>query len=882
MHVTEDTTTAAPPQTVTKKEGTLPLLARLYVGGVIAAGALVFIYCATHVHVTQSALFLSLIVLSCLASALKIRLPLTRSASTMSVSYVVDFTALLLLGPEQTVFVAAASAIAQSTLNVRKGNPHYRTIFNISAIVLTIEFAGLVFGWSGGGAGNLGWPQIATPLLAAATAYYLANTASVSIAVALTSGQQLIRVWNDNFLWCAPSYFVGAAVAMVSATIVNGANQWLLPILIPPVYLTFRSYKVYLGRLEDEQRHTQQVTELHDQAQQALKFAQQSEGKLRETLQLLKQSEERYALAAAGSNDGLWDWDVVRNRVYFSPRWKAMLGLSDDEVGNTLLDWLNRVHPDEVEGLRAALGAHLAGETPHLEHEHRIQTAAGAYRWMLCRGIAVRDADGTATRLAGSQTDVTDRHEAQARLEHAARHDSLTNLPNRSAFMQELGRILGRSKRMSDYRYSVLFVDVDRFKLVNDSLGHLIGDQLLTAVAHKLATCLRTGDVLARLGGDEFTILLDGVNGPGDVEFVAERVQSLFREPMKVDSGREIFVTTSIGIAMGGPHYEHPEELLRDADTAMYRAKALGKACHVVFEQRMRDHAVVRLNLETELRRAIENDELKLFYQPVIALKNGALVRFRSASPLGTCRRRDDSPVRVHSACGRNRRHRSARHLGPWRGLSAGGAVAAAVPLRRAAHDERQHLAAPADAAWNRRSRWTDAAEAFARARYPCIGNYRERSRRGRRDRDEGHQGTEDAPRAAAARRFRYRVFVPRPPAPLPRRHGQDRSLVPREGSARSERLECSRRRRLARAESWQGRHRRGNRDRRAGRAATQAALPPRPGFLLLEAGRRHRSGRDHRARERDDRAPATARRLRRTVGRRDARSLNVSGGVAP
>jgi diguanylate cyclase (GGDEF)-like protein/PAS domain S-box-containing protein len=631
MDTTDDTATAAPPLTTAiKKEGDLPLLARLYVGGVITAGALVFTYCATHVQVSQWALFLSLIVLSCLASTLKVRLPLTRSASTMSVSYVVDFTALLLLGPEQTVFVAAASAVTQSTLNVRKGNPTYRTLFNIAAIVLTIEFAGLVFGWSGGGAGDLGWPQIATPLLAAATAYYLANTASVSIAVALTSGQRLLRVWNDNFLWCAPSYFVGATVAMVGATIVNGSSQWLLPILIPPVYLTFRSYKVYLGRLEDEQRHTLQVTELHDQAQQALKFAQQSEGRLRETLQLLKSSEERYALAAAGSNDGLWDWDVVRNRVYFSPRWKAMLGLGDDEVGTTLLDWLNRVHPDEVEGLRAALGAHLAGETPHLEHEHRIQTAEGAYRWMLCRGIAVRDADGTATRVAGSQTDVTDRHEAQARLEHAARHDSLTNLPNRAAFMQELGRILGRSKRMGDYRYSVLFVDVDRFKLVNDSLGHLVGDQLLTSVAHKLATCLRTGDVLARLGGDEFTILLDGVNGVGDVEFVAERVQSLFREPMRLDSGREIFVTTSIGIAMGAAYYEYPEELLRDADTAMYRAKALGKACHVVFEQRMRDHAVVRLNLETELRRAIENDELKLVYQPVIALKNGSLAGFEA------------------------------------------------------------------------------------------------------------------------------------------------------------------------------------------------------------------------------------------------------------
>src|SRR4029453_3399471 len=126
----------------------------------------------------------------------------------------------------------------------------------------------------------------------------------------------------------------------------------------------------------------------------------------------------------------------------FSPRWKAMLGLGDDEVGATLLDWLNRVHPDDLEGLRAALGAHLGGEKPHLENEHRIQTATGAYRWMLCRGIAVRDAADTATRLAGSQTDVTDRHEAQARLEHAARHDSLTNLPNPSAFMHELARAL--------------------------------------------------------------------------------------------------------------------------------------------------------------------------------------------------------------------------------------------------------------------------------------------------------------------------------------------------------------------------------------------------------------------------------------------------------
>src|SRR5262249_8121918 len=159
---------------------------------VIAAGALVLIYCAFHVQVAQWALFVSLAVLSSLASTLKVRLPLSRSASTMSVSYVVDFTALLLLGPEPAVFVASASAVAQSTLNGRKGTPTYRWLFNIAAIVLAIRFAGLVFRWSGGGPGYFPWPQIATPLLAAAPAYYLANTASVSIAVALTSGQPLL------------------------------------------------------------------------------------------------------------------------------------------------------------------------------------------------------------------------------------------------------------------------------------------------------------------------------------------------------------------------------------------------------------------------------------------------------------------------------------------------------------------------------------------------------------------------------------------------------------------------------------------------------------------------------------------------------------------
>jgi diguanylate cyclase (GGDEF)-like protein/PAS domain S-box-containing protein len=548
----------------------------------------------------------------------------------MSASYVVDFTSLLLLGPEQTVFVAAASALTQSNFNVPGGSAPHRTLFNMAAIVLTIEAAGLVFAWTGG-TGARAWPHLITPVMAAATVYYLVNTTSVSIAIALASRQGgLLRVWNDNFLWYAPGYFVGALVAQVSATILTSANQWLLPALIPPVYLTFRSYKVYLGRLEREQRHAQQVTTLHDKAQHALTLAQQSEGRLRETLDLLMQSEERYALAAAGSNDGLWDWDVAHNRIYFSDRCRAMLGLAGDESVPSLRDWLARIHPDDLDGLRDALSTHLSGATPHLQHEHRVRSVDGSYRWIHCRGIAVRDSEGTATRVAGSQADVTDRHEAQVRLEHAARHDSLTDLPNRDTFMQALERVIERSRQAGVSRYAVFFVDVDRFKLVNDSLGHLAGDQLLTAVANILSSCLRSDDLLARFGGDEFAILFDGVNGPADVAFVAERIQWLFREPLRLDAGRELFVTTSIGIAMGAASYEHPEELLRDADTAMYRAKANGKACHVVFEPRMREQAVSRLRLDTELRRAVEHNELKLVYQPVIALDTGKVSGFEA------------------------------------------------------------------------------------------------------------------------------------------------------------------------------------------------------------------------------------------------------------
>jgi diguanylate cyclase (GGDEF)-like protein/PAS domain S-box-containing protein len=336
----------------------------------------------------------------------------------------------------------------------------------------------------------------------------------------------------------------------------------------------------------------------------------------------MRDSEERYAVAALGANDGLWDWDLRTGRIFFSARWKEQLGTKGDEIGDKPDEWFGRVHPDDRERLRAALASHLQGFSPHLEVEHRVRHMDGGWRWMLVRGAAVRDAQGVAVRVAGSQTDITARKESEEKFAHDALHDALTGLPNRTLFFDRLRQAMAFVQRRSDYRFSVLYLDIDRFKTVNESLGHMQGDHLLVEVAERLLKCVRPGDTVARLGGDEFGILLEDFADSEEPIHTAERIQLAMAAPHDL-SGTEVFATASIGIALGFPGYLRAEDVLRDADTAMYRAKDLGRARHAVFHPSMHAEARAQLQLESDLRRAIERGELRLTYQPIVSLETG-------------------------------------------------------------------------------------------------------------------------------------------------------------------------------------------------------------------------------------------------------------------
>lgn len=343
--------------------------------------------------------------------------------------------------------------------------------------------------------------------------------------------------------------------------------------------------------------------------------------RLRDAQAALRESEERYSLAARGANDGLWDWNLNTGEVYYSPRWLGMLGLEESETPDTVDLWLNRIHDEDRLRVEMELTQHLSGDTEHFEAELRMAHTDGGFRWMLCRGLAVRNGEGKALRMAGSLTDITEGKVA----------DALTSLPNRVLLLERLQRCIDRDRREEDGRFALLYLDLDNFKIVNDSLGHDAGDRLLVAFARRLEGCVRHADsVVSRLGGDEFAVLLERVHKQEDATHVAERIIESVAVPFALGGSREVFTAASIGISMGSDRCREAIELLQEADTAMYQAKSLGKSRYCVYDPVMKERITARMEIETELRNAVARGELVLHYQPIFQMATGRLAGFEA------------------------------------------------------------------------------------------------------------------------------------------------------------------------------------------------------------------------------------------------------------
>lgn len=360
----------------------------------------------------------------------------------------------------------------------------------------------------------------------------------------------------------------------------------------------------------------------------------------------LAERERLFHLITDNAADMIAVVDMHGRRIYNSPSYQSILGYSPEELAST--SSFEQVHPDDrVRVLEAAEKARLTGRGERLEY--RIHHKDGTWRVLESTSSAIPGPNGEPEGLVIVNRDITERKRAEALLEHRAFHDSLTNLPNRALFLDRLKRVLGVSKRHDDFRFAVLFIDIDQFKVVNDSLGYTAGDELLVQVGWRLRACLRSADTishgshpgtasgsssestLARPGGDEFVVLAEELHDASDAVRMAERIQQRLVVPFTIN-GHEIVVSASIGIAFNGHDRVEPEDVLRDAEIAMYRAKHGGKGRSEVFDRAMQEEASRRLQLEADLRSALDADEFVTYYQPLVSLETGRIVGFEALS----------------------------------------------------------------------------------------------------------------------------------------------------------------------------------------------------------------------------------------------------------
>lgn len=575
---------------------------------VAAIGGLAVAYSIATFPVERFDLNLFILAALTLLLGTRITLPIPQFKSHISVSDTVIFLVLILYGGEAAIILAAVEAFISAR---RFCNEKITVFFNsgtlaisTAAVIVLLSAYGLyaeqkLHGHAGFVAAFL------TALSVMAVTQFLFNTIFAAVYDSLKSDLAFWETWKSKYVMTFPTYLIGAAGAGALVKLIDLGGFAVMFAAVPVVVFVFLAYRMYLRNVEMSIR----------QAEQAREYAQA----MKERTVALRESEERFRRAfdhapiGIGIVSPLGKW-LKTNRALsrilgYSPKeFKEMSFhqiMFEDDLGKTLIK-LNEVQTGSIDGC---------------ELEQRYLHKNGSTVWV---SWSASTAGETGANFIFQLQDITEKKLAEAKLLHEASHDSLTGLPNRSHFMKRLDAALHRFQSEAKYRVSVLFIDLDRFKMVNDSLGHFIGDELLCAIASRLNASMRPPDMVARLGGDEFVVLVEGRYYAEKVTRIAERIQKKIASPFKLQ-GHEVFTTASIGILNVTDEHLTSEDVMRDADTAMYQAKRGGKARHETFDDAMRDAVRETLQLETDLRRAIQNGDLKVHFQPIYSLANDEL-----------------------------------------------------------------------------------------------------------------------------------------------------------------------------------------------------------------------------------------------------------------
>ncbi len=416
------------------------------------------------------------------------------------------------------------------------------------------------------------------------------------------------------------SFFEVEKVSVISIAAV------ILFLVITVIYLL-----VNIGQRRKTERLLQQqhevMTGVHEELAAQEEELRQNFNELYLNEEKIRQNEELYRLVAKGSNDGLWDIDLVSGAGIISERCQEIIGRSG-KLENILEKWQACLHPDDAAGALAKLADYLAGKAPFYAAEYRIKAANGDYKWVLARGSALFDYEGRPVRIGGSLTDITDSKRKEEKIRQMAYYDPLTGLPNRTLLTEKVAKALDIS-RHDGSTAALVFIDIDNFKVINDTYGHSWGDRLLVEIGGRLSSMLAEGHIAARLGGDELIVFLQDLKAQAGVTSFANELMKVFEQPFIISS-RQFYTTASAGIALYPEDGTSVDELLRNADTAMYSAKKAGRSTYRFYDRSMYEAVAARTRLETNLRQALSKQELRLHYQPQYNVSNGRIESFEA------------------------------------------------------------------------------------------------------------------------------------------------------------------------------------------------------------------------------------------------------------